>query len=109
MCLTVFGSNDGDRLFPLHQFQDTGSIYPESCKIEIDGKQIIMFHKNDVIADLARNNQYLLIIHGHTHKVNYYHVDNTTKRYLKDKSLIIIGQSLGKGRLYLLNFSIGTT
>ena len=77
MCLTVFGSNDGDRLFPLHQFQDNGSIYPESCKIEIDGKQIIMFHKNDVIADLVRSNQYDLIIYGHTHKVDYYQEGKT--------------------------------
>ncbi len=72
MCLTVFDSNDGDRLFPLHQFQEIGQIYPGLYKTEIDGKQIIMFHKNGVIADLARNNQYSLIIYGNTHKVDYY-------------------------------------
>lgn len=68
----VFGNNDGDRIFLLHQFQKIGPIYPEPYKTEIDGKKIIMFHKNDVIADLAQSHQYDLIIYGHTHQVDYY-------------------------------------
>jgi len=105
----VFDNNGGDHLFLLHQFQEIGQIYPGLHKTEIDGKKIIMSYKNGVIADLAKNNQYILIIYEHTHKVDYYHDDKAIKRYLKDKSLIIIGQSLGEGRLSLLNFSIGTT
>lgn len=72
MPFCVFGNNDGDYLFLLHQFQGIGQICPGLYKTEIDGKQIIMFHKNGVIADLARNNQYSLIIYGNTHKVDYY-------------------------------------
>ncbi|MFZ2331299.1 MAG: metallophosphoesterase [Atribacterota bacterium] len=74
----VFGNNDGDRLFLLEQFQKIGSIYPEPYKTEIDGKKIIMFHKDDVISDLARSKQYDLIIYGHTHKIDYYKEDKTT-------------------------------
>jgi uncharacterized protein len=68
----VFGNNDGDRLFLLDQFQKIGPIYPEPYKTNIDGKEIIMFHKNDVIADLAKSQVYDIIIYGHTHQVDFY-------------------------------------
>ena len=74
----VFGNNDGDRLFLLQQFQEIGPIYPEPYKAEIDGKKIIMFHKDDIITDLARSNQYDLIIYGHTHRAGYYQNGKTT-------------------------------
>ena len=64
----VFGNNDGDKLFLTHQFKDIGSIYPEPYKTNIDGKKIIMFHKNDVIEDLAKSQNYDVIIYGHNHQ-----------------------------------------
>ena len=74
----VFGNNDGDRLFLLNQFRKIGPIYPEPYKANIDGKEIIMFHKNDVIAELAKIQTYDVIIYGHNHKAGYYTERKTT-------------------------------
>ena len=60
----VFGNNDGDHLFLLHQFQEIGQIYPGLHKTEIDGKKIIMSYKNGVIADLAKNNQTVILLYS---------------------------------------------
>lgn len=74
----VFGDNDGDRLFSLNQFQKIGSIYPEPYKTNIDEKKFIMFHKNDIIADLAKSQLYDIIICGHTPRVEIYKEGKTT-------------------------------
>lgn len=74
----VFGNNDGDKPLLINRFQQIGPIYPEPYKTEIDGKKIIMFHKNEVIADLAKSQQYDLIIYGHTHKIDHYKEGKTT-------------------------------
>lgn len=74
----VFGNNDGDKLFLTNQFKDIGAIYPEPYKTSIDDKKIIMFHKNDVIADLAKSHVYDVIIYGHTHHVDLYKEGKTT-------------------------------
>jgi len=74
----VFGNNDGDRLFLLNQFQKIGPIYPEPYKTNIDGKKIIIFHKNDVIAELAKSQLYDVIIYGHTHHEDLYKEGKTT-------------------------------
>jgi hypothetical protein len=74
----VFGNNDGDRQFLLNQFKDIGPIYPEPYKTKIDGKEIIMFHKNDVINDLAKSQVYNVIIYGHTHQVDSFKEGKTT-------------------------------
>jgi hypothetical protein len=74
----VFGNNDGDKLFLSNQFKDIGLIFPEPYKTEMDGKSIIMFHKNDVIADLAKSQVYDVIIYGHTHHVDLYKEGKTT-------------------------------
>lgn len=74
----VFGNNDGDKLFLLNQFQKIGLIYPEPYKTDIDDKKIIMFHKNDIIADLAKSQVYDVIIYGHTHYKDLYKEGKTT-------------------------------
>jgi len=74
----VFGNNDGDKLFLTNQFKDIGPIYPEPYKANIDGKNIIMFHKNDVIAELAKSQSYDVIIYGHTHHKDLYEEGKTT-------------------------------
>ena len=74
----VFGNNDGDRLFLLNQFQKIGPIYPEPYQTTIDGKKIIMFHKNDIISDLAKSPVYDVIIYGHTHRADLYTEGKTT-------------------------------
>jgi uncharacterized protein len=68
----VFGNNDGDKLFLTNQFKEIGPIYPEPYNTNVDGKKIIMFHKNDVISDLAKSQVYDVIIYGHTHQVDLY-------------------------------------
>lgn len=73
----VFGNNDGDRIFLLNQFKEIGSIHPEPFLSSIDHKKIIMFHKNDVINELAESQAYDLIIYGHTHKVEVRNVGKT--------------------------------
>lgn len=52
-----FGNNDGDRLFLLNHFQKIGPIYPEPYETNVDVKNIIMFHKNDIIADLWKSGE----------------------------------------------------
>ena len=74
----VFGNNDGDRLFLLDKLQKIGPIFPEPYQTTINGKKFIMFHKNDVIADLAKSQMYDLIIYGHTHNVDIYKEGKTT-------------------------------
>ena len=37
-----------------------------------------MFHKDSIIVDIAKSNQYDLVIYGHTHKVNFYKEGKTT-------------------------------
>ncbi|MDD3656819.1 MAG: metallophosphoesterase [Atribacterota bacterium] len=74
----VFGNNDGDRLLLQQKFQQIGSIYPEPFKINANNRTLIMFHKNDVIKELAKSQQYDIIIYGHTHKVDYYKEGKTT-------------------------------
>jgi len=68
----VFGNNDGDKLFLTNQFKDIGPIYHEPYKTNIKGKEIIMFHKNNVIAELAKSQAYDVIIYGHTHQADIY-------------------------------------
>lgn len=74
----VFGNNDGDRLFLLNQFQQIGPIHPEPYKTTMDGKKIIMLHKNDVIEELAKSQSYDVIIYGHNHKSISYTEGKTT-------------------------------
>ncbi|MFA6620917.1 MAG: metallophosphoesterase [Candidatus Caldatribacteriota bacterium] len=74
----IFGNNDGDRLFLLNQFKDIGPIYPEPYKVSIENKKLIMFHKDDVISDLAKSQSYDVIIYGHTHKIDLYKNGKTT-------------------------------
>ena len=73
----VFGNNDGDRLFLLDQFQKIGSIYPEPYKATLEGKNIILFHKNDVIKELAKSQCYDVIIYGHNHQTEVKRVGKT--------------------------------
>lgn len=68
----VFGNNDGDRLFLLDQFQKLGPIYPEPYKTTLMGKKVIMFHKNDIIEELAKSQCFDVIIYGHTHQIDLY-------------------------------------
>ena len=74
----VFGNNDGDKLFLTNQFKGIGPIYPEPYKISIEDKKFIMFHKDDIISDLAKSQAYDIIIYGHTHKVDLYKEEKTT-------------------------------
>ncbi|MBN2395143.1 MAG: metallophosphoesterase [Candidatus Atribacteria bacterium] len=95
----VFGNNDGDRLFLIDQFQKIGPIYPEPFQTTIEGKKIIMFHKNDVIAELATSQAYDVIIYGHTHQVDL---------YTKGKTLVVNpgecgGWLTGKGTVAVLS------
>ncbi len=73
----VFGNNDGDRLFLKNQFQQIGPIFPEPYKTNVTGKKIIMFHKNDIIAELAKSQEFDIIIYGHTHKKDLHREGNT--------------------------------
>jgi len=74
----VFGNNDGDKLFLTNQFKNIGIIYPEPYKTNIEDKRFIMFHKDDVISDLAKSQCYNVIIYGHTHKIDLYKEGKTT-------------------------------
>jgi len=74
----VFGNNDGDKLFLTNQFKDIGPIYPEPYKANIEGKEIIIFHKNNVITELAKSHAYDVIIYGHTHQVDLHKEGKTT-------------------------------
>ena len=74
----VFGNNDGDKLFLTSQFKEIGPIYPEPYKANIEGKEIIVFHKNNVITELAKSQAYDVIIYGHTHQVDFHKEGKTT-------------------------------
>ena len=73
----VFGNNDGDQLFLLDQFQKIGSIYPEPYQITLAGKKIILFHKNDVIEELAKSQCFDVIIYGHNHQIEVNRIGKT--------------------------------
>lgn len=74
----VFGNNDGDRLLLQQKFQQIGSIYLEPFKTCINNKNLIMFHKNDIITEIVKSQHYDIIIYGHTHKIDYYKEGKST-------------------------------
>jgi hypothetical protein len=74
----VFGNNDGDKPLLINRFQLIGPIYPEPYKTNLDGKKIIVFHKNEVITDLVKSQLYDIIIYGHTHQAEHYKEGRTT-------------------------------
>jgi putative phosphoesterase len=66
----VFGNNDGDKLLLRDKFKDIGQIYEDAYEDEIDGKKIIMVHKDKFVEPLARSDKYEIIIYGHTHRID---------------------------------------
>ena len=46
-----------------------------------------MSYKNGIIADLAKSNQYILIIYEHTHKVDYYQEGKTTVSLIRESEV----------------------
>ena len=66
----VFGNNDGDKLLLKDRFKDIGEIYDDIYEDVIEGKKIILIHKDTLVEKLAKSGKYDIIIYGHTHKAN---------------------------------------
>ncbi len=66
----VFGNNDGDKLLIEERFKDIGIIHDNVYKGIIDGKRIILIHREDLIEEFAQSGRYDIIIYGHTHKID---------------------------------------
>ena len=66
----VFGNNDGDKLLLKDRFKNIGEIYDDIYEDVIDGKRIILVHKEKLVEKLAKSGEYEIIIYGHTHKVD---------------------------------------
>ena len=64
----VFGNNDGDKLLLKEEFRDIGEIHSDSYEQEVEGKKLILVHKEGLVNPLAKSNLYDIIIYGHTHK-----------------------------------------
>lgn len=66
----IFGNNDGDKLLLRENFQDIGQIYEDVYEDIIDGKRIIIVHKDKLVEPLAKSGKYDIIIYGHTHRID---------------------------------------
>jgi len=68
--VSVFGNNDGDKLFLLRRFENIGEIHEDYCEIELNGRQIVLMHQPKFMEALVASGKYDLIAYGHTHQVD---------------------------------------
>ncbi len=66
----VFGNNDGDKLLLEDRFKNIGEIYDDVYEDIIDGKRMILFHRETLVEKLSKSGKYDIIIYGHTHRVD---------------------------------------
>ncbi|MDD5454336.1 MAG: metallophosphoesterase [Candidatus Ratteibacteria bacterium] len=66
----VFGNNDGDKLLLKDKFKDIGEIYDDVYEEIIDGRKVILFHRETLVEEVAKSKKYDIIIYGHTHKID---------------------------------------
>ena len=73
----VFGNNDGDKLYLQEKSTGIGELYPGSYQMNINHKNIIMLHQEELIDALAESQKYEVIIYGHTHRTDLRKVGKT--------------------------------
>jgi len=66
----VFGNNDGDKLLLKDRFKNIGTIHDNVYEDVIDGKKIILLHRETLVEELEKSGKHDIIVYGHTHKVD---------------------------------------
>lgn len=67
--IAVYGNNDGEVMYLKSTINGFGGDIHEYCfKGELAGKKIYMTHTQHNIDDIAKTQDYDLVIYGHTHK-----------------------------------------
>lgn len=71
--ICVFGNNDGERLGLAGRFD----IHRHPHVVEAGGMKILMLHEPDNLESVAKNNDFDVIIYGHTHEQDIRDVGKT--------------------------------
>lgn len=64
--ITIFGNNDGDKIYLKKTFSPFAEIHNDPYLGEIGGKKIAMTHKPEIVDTLSL--KYDIVIYGHTHE-----------------------------------------
>ena len=73
----VFGNNDGEKFLLRARIERIGEIAEDVKTLELNGRKIIITHKDLLVEPLARSGMYDLVVYGHTHKPDIRKVDGT--------------------------------
>jgi len=73
----VFGNNDGDKLYLQEKFKGIGDLFPEPYQMNLNYKNIVILHKEELIDALAKSQEYEVIIYGHTHQTDLRKIGET--------------------------------
>ena len=71
--LGIFGNNDGERFFLRTIFEPIGPIHEDPHAFTLDGRRILVTHKETLVDALAASGHFDIVIYGHTHKVDVRH------------------------------------
>lgn len=96
--ISVFGNNDGEKLFLNSTIEGFGGkIYQECYKGKVGNRRIFMTHRPNVVEEVALSGRYDLIIYGHTHKKDIRNVGDTliinpgeSTDWLSDRSGVVV-------------------
>ena len=66
--IAIYGNNDGERFGLRQKFATIDvPIYEDPYELELQGRKILVIHKNDLIRPLSESGLYDVILYGHTH------------------------------------------